>query len=243
MMEKDQDVKAPSVSGAKQTFRPRRERKEAVTADEKPPVNAQEETIQNEDAKPRRRRAADQIEETEKGAENGGWMSMTPSENKNNVKKSLDEGVEIAPQASNRDKHFQENDDEIIIIPDLDEDGNDADQRIAHAPRNVNRKIPTLNELENEIKAAVTSVDSGFDFGVLLNTLVPSIFLAEADTLWTFENLLRDVTDELTVTSKTVTDTSVKPTTVPATAEKSKIPVKSNSSQNKAPEHQNRVGK
>jgi len=53
----------------------------------------------------------------------------------------------------NREKHLQEDNDEIMLIPDLDEEGGaDSDQRIAHAPRNVNRKIPTLAELENDIK-------------------------------------------------------------------------------------------
>lgn len=43
-----------------------------------------------------------------------------------------------------------------MIIPDLDEEGGaDADTRIAHAPRNVNRKIPTLSELEYEVKVAL----------------------------------------------------------------------------------------
>ena len=40
-----------------------------------------------------------------------------------------------------------------MLIPDLDEEGGaDSDQRIAHAPRNINRRIPTLAELENDIK-------------------------------------------------------------------------------------------
>lgn len=58
-----------------------------------------------------------------------------------------------AIKTHNREKHLQEDGDEIMLIPDLDEEGGaDSDQRIAHAPRNVNRKIPTLAELENDIK-------------------------------------------------------------------------------------------
>lgn len=239
-MEKEKDFK--SGDGAKQAFRPRRERKE-VAADEKLVVNAPEEVLQNEDTKPRRRRAADLADEPEKGTENGGWMSMT-SDSKPPMKKLSDEGIEIVPQASNRDKHFQENDEEgIMIIPDLDEDGADADQRIAHAPRNINRKIPTLFDLENEVKAAITSADSGFDLGILLSTLVPSSFLSEADNPWTFENLLRDVTDELTATSKTVTETSVKAVTTANTSEKSKILAKSSAPTIKSQEQQGRIGK
>ncbi len=32
---------------------------------------------------------------------------------------------------------------------------------VAHAPRNVHRKIPTLTELEREVKAAIPAVEVG----------------------------------------------------------------------------------
>jgi Intraflagellar transport protein 43 len=243
-MEKDSDSKGVTNEGEKQNFRPRRERKEVANADEKPVIKATQESLQNEDSKPRRRRAADIDDDQEKGTENGGWMSMTSSDNKTQAKKSVDESTDNVPQSSNRDKHFQENDDEIIIIPDLDEDGTDADQRIAHAPRNINRKIPTLVELEHDIKAAANSADSGFELGILLSTLVPSSFLTETDSVWTFENLLRDVTDELTATSKTVTETSVKATAAVITAaDKGKVAAKSSAFPMKSQEAHGRIGK
>ena len=247
-MEKESDSKGQQDGNGddvKPSNRPRRERKEVVpAAEEKPQNNAADESLQNDDSKQRRRRTAGSVEETDKAAENGGWMNMNASENKFVPKKSLDEGTEVIPQALNKDKHFQENDDDIMLIPDLDEDGADADQRIAHAPRNINRKIPTLADLENEVKSAVTSADSGFDLGVLLSTLVPVALLAEADVAWTFESLLRDVTDELTATDKTVTETSVKPTVATVTGgagagagtggEKPRVILKSNLPSSKA---------
>lgn len=66
------------------------------------------------------------------------------------------------------------------MIPELDDDGADTDQRgivlflpglkafalmffiftlVAHAPRNLNRKIPTLDELEHDVKAALPTSD------------------------------------------------------------------------------------
>ena len=68
---------------------------------------------------------------------------------------------------------------EILVIPDLDEEGGaDADQRsnhlvynffsferllfhsiVAHAPRNLNRKLPTRAELDNEVKASLPNSD------------------------------------------------------------------------------------
>jgi hypothetical protein len=88
---------------------------------------------------------------------------------------------------------------------------------VAHAPRNVNRKIPTLKDLENDIKAVAPtaevfmslsfvllhlhklcsacldelSVQEGWNFAVLLTTLVPASMVQEEDTAWTFESLLR----------------------------------------------------
>jgi hypothetical protein len=205
--------------------RPRRERKE-IPAEEKVQAFAVEETMPNEGeiTKPRRRREKE--DEPDKGENNGGWMSMNQADKKYPAINASVEEFEMVPQALNKDKHFQENNDDIMIIPDLEEDGADADQRIAHAPRNINRKIPTLIDLENEVKTAVTSIDSGFDLTILLSTLVPAALVLETDTTWTFESLLRDVTDELTAPSKTVTDTSIKAPVATGSYEKSRIPKK-----------------
>lgn len=81
-----------------------------------------------------------------------------------------------------------------MVIPDLDEDGYDDDHRVAHAPRNVNRKIPSLEELQNEGAAALASSsvsEGGLDLGVLLRTLVPAQFVVEQDSSWSFESLLK----------------------------------------------------
>lgn len=40
-------------------------------------------------------------------------------------------------------------------------------------------------------------VQDGIDLSVLLGTLVPPNMLTEDDSLWTFESLLREVTEEL----------------------------------------------
>lgn len=241
------DEQSDKGEEAKPSLRPRRERKEII-AEEKPQnkVIEESESIQNEDLKPRRRRTAGNTnDEPDKGAENGGWMSVNTSDSKTALKKNSVEDFEVVPQALNKDKHFQENNDDIMIIPDLDEDGTDADQRIAHAPRNINRKIPTLLDLENEVKTAVTAVDSGFNLSVLLSTLVPAALVLEADTAWTFESLLRDVTDELTAKSRTLTETSVKQSNTSNSTDKSKIPVKSGQPLSKSQlwEQDNKIGK
>lgn len=111
---------------------------------------------------------------------------------------TLDED-ESTTAAQNKDKHFQDtNNDEILVIPDLDEDGGaDGDQRVAHAPRNFNRKVPTLGELENDVKAALPTSETGLDMTVLFKTLVPASQVQESDVPWNFDSLLREVTEEL----------------------------------------------
>ena len=89
----------------------------------------------------------------------GGWFTSgnESGARKATVSKHFDDEVENS-DANKNSKHFQDND-EIVIIPDLEEDGGDTDGRVAQAPRNVHRKIPTLNDLEDEVKAAIPSIE------------------------------------------------------------------------------------
>jgi len=89
----------------------------------------------------------------------------------------------------------------------------------------VARKIPTLAELENEVKAAVPSTEEGLNLAVLLSTLVPASMVLEADLPWTFESLLREITDELSNTPKTVI--AVSGANTPAPEKTTGIPAKS----------------
>jgi hypothetical protein len=80
-----------------------------------------------------------------------------------------------------------------------------GDARVAQAPRNVHRKIPTLAELESAVHAIMPTIhEGGFDLAVLSATLIPAAMLEEKDEAWDFDGLLREVTDELTLTPKTV---------------------------------------
>jgi hypothetical protein len=187
----------------KQPRRPRRERQ--VETDQNVDSFAQDKAAEPMGAdasqaasKPRRKR---QTENNEDASGGGGWM-VSPTKQKDAIEE--EEEPKDSAIEQNKDKFFQENNDEIMIIPDLDEDGYDEDARVAHAPRNINRKIPTLEELEKEVTAAIPSVEDGLDLGVLLRTLVPASMVMEQDVAWTFESLLRDVTDELTAPTKTV---------------------------------------
>jgi hypothetical protein len=81
------------------------------------------------------------------GGGGGGWMNSPDKKATAVSKLSIEEDEEnnkINANPNNKDKFFQEGTDDIMVIPDLDEDGYDDDHRVAHAPRNITRKIPSL---------------------------------------------------------------------------------------------------
>jgi len=194
----------------------------------------------------RRRRAGDDAAEDADAKLGGGGGAnswMTSPEKRTQNSKLLIEQDEMADETAARgggggagrqqggkrdNKFFNDGEqDDIIMIPDLDEDGADADHRVAHAPRNVHRKIPSLADLESEVKQAVaSSAEEGFDLAILLRTLVPPTLVQEADETWTFESLLREVTDELTLTPKTVVSATISSSASKEAKEKEKAAAK-----------------
>ena len=195
---------AKGIDEESKPVKPRRERRDDSAADDKEGSESQRADDIGDQGGPggksRRKRDGDSNTGSSSGGSGGGgWMS-TSADNKLPVKKIELEEDEPAPTVNNKEKHFQDND-EIVIIPDLEEDGGDSDSRVAHAPRNVHRKIPTLIDLENEVKSAIPTIEGGFDLSVLISTLVPAIQIQEKDETWTYDSLLRDITDELTATT------------------------------------------
>lgn len=217
----DKEVgEAPRKSG-------RRERNSAKSneSDELPSPDVKDgsnKSTSDSKGQPRRKRADAADIQTEDDKSAGGWMSQAGGNSTSTIRRALKNKIAVEEEEddeaeqqirynpANKDKHFQEaNNDDIMLIPDIEDDG-DSDQRVAHAPRNVARKIPTLSELESDVKSAVPKAQGGLDLSILLSVLVPSSQLIEADTTWTFESLLREVTDELTGTEKTVVSTITK---------------------------------
>ena len=189
--------------------RPRRERLVEDPADEKEGNPEGDEAI--EETKGRRRR----VEEENKKEEEAplGWMTSPNKRTTNKLKIEEDEDLNNTVSKSNN-KHFgdDEFDDGIMLIPELEEDGGgdmEGDGRVAQAPRMVHRKIPTLAELEKDASAIVPVHEGQYDLGVLLRTLVPADQVMEGNEAWEFDQLLREVTDELTQTPKTVVSATI----------------------------------
>lgn len=199
--------------------KPKRER--VVIADDKTSSSSSgnNKPIEEDTApgKPRRKREGDDKPSSSSGKDTGGgWMSMS-SDPKPKINTNVqfdndnnDENDNITIKNNKKDKHFQDDDDGgIMIIPDLDEDGGDDDSRVARAPKNIHRKIPTLADLEDEVKSAIPTIEGGFNLKVLLETLIPPGQVQDPDSAWSFETLLRDITDELTSPNKTVISTTI----------------------------------
>ena len=189
--------------------RPRRERLEE-DADEKQAGTEGDDAMG--ETKGRRRR----IEEEKKKEEEAplGWMTSPNKAKANKLKIEEDEDPMNNTASKSNNKHFGEDDfdDGIMLIPELDEDGGgdlEGDARVAQAPRMVHRKIPTLAELEKDAKATVPVHEGQYDLGVLLRTLVPADQVMEGNEAWEFDQLLREVTDELTQTPKTVVSATI----------------------------------
>ena len=218
-MEKETSAEKEVVDDGAKRSRPRRERNEEPK-DPKDDVAADKADL-NASGKPRRRRGGENYtndnipsssgsnalsNEATPKKKGGGWMDSAPAKGEMSPEiqnKHFDDEPtplnQTQSRAKNKDKHFDDSDDEIIVIPDLDDEGGaDADQRVAHAPRNITRRIPTLTELEKDAVAAMpTTIVDGLDLTVLQQTLVPMDFLKDDDKTWDFDQLLSEVTDEI----------------------------------------------
>ncbi|GMI33683.1 hypothetical protein TrCOL_g738 [Triparma columacea] len=106
-----------------------------------------------------------------------------------------------AGKRKGRNRHFDDDGaDDIMIIPDLDEDmGDDADDitlQVAAAPKNINRRVASLHELDSDLKYSVSSAENGIDLSLLTTNLVPPGKCLEVDEVWDFGGLLQSVTQE-----------------------------------------------
>mmetsp|Transcript_13143 Transcript_13143/g.24363 ORF Transcript_13143/g.24363 Transcript_13143/m.24363 type:complete len:145 (-) Transcript_13143:114-548(-) len=104
-----------------------------------------------------------------------------------------------------RNNHFasEANDgDDIMIIPDLDEDQEeDLQLKVAEAPKNI-RVVQSLTELDSQISGLQiplvgNSKGPRIDLSLISSVLVPRDKLEEPDEPWDFEQLLEQVSQEV----------------------------------------------
>ena len=134
-----------------------------------------------------------------------GWGGDAGDGGFTRVGNKADVGGEAKEEESNgrkgRKGHFDnDGDDDIMIIPDLDDEGDvdeDITVQVAAAPKNTSRKVASLHELDSSIKSIeVRSGAAGIDLSLLSHRLVPVGNVQEVDERWEFDKLLQSVTQE-----------------------------------------------
>lgn len=98
-----------------------------------------------------------------------------------------------------RDMEAEAETEMVMLIPDLDEEGEEEDitMQVAAAPRNMARRLQSIQQLDKDIKYTVPSTGD-LDLSLLTACLVPPSMAAEDDAPWDFDTLLQQVTQEFT---------------------------------------------
>ncbi|KAK2949031.1 hypothetical protein BLNAU_16031 [Blattamonas nauphoetae] len=115
------------------------------------------------------------------------------------VKKASWQEETIAP-AENKVIVFDEVDNFVVALADSE----DLTQRVADAPIAKQQALPSLDELDNQLRAVKgQKIDSrGFDISVLLSGIFPERFIEERDEKWDHSTLLTTVSDDLQADTK-----------------------------------------
>eukprot|EP01029_Cantina_marsupialis_P014625 TRINITY_DN32086_c0_g1_i1.p1 TRINITY_DN32086_c0_g1~~TRINITY_DN32086_c0_g1_i1.p1 ORF type:complete len:178 (+),score=62.34 TRINITY_DN32086_c0_g1_i1:93-626(+) len=97
----------------------------------------------------------------------------------------------------NQGKHFAETGGIPTIHTLEEENEEDITTKIAEAPRNENRGIQSLNELDNDIRFTIESESDGIDLSLLTSMLCPPGSVLETDEPWKFDTLLQSVAQDI----------------------------------------------
>lgn len=124
------------------------------------------------------------------------------------------DGTQPKIKVPTQEKHFKEDDDEVIpLIPDLEEEADeDITRQVAAPPVAATfqpQKVPNLRDLDNEVygneksqqpggSGLSTSPEEGVDLSILLQVLCPQKSLIEEDVVWDHDQLFHEVTSYVT---------------------------------------------
>lgn len=110
-------------------------------------------------------------------------------------------GEDDAAEAKSVNKFDDGDGDDILVIPDLEEDlEDDLTTQVAAAPRNINIKVQSMRELDHEIKHTLpTTMQNGLDLSMLTSSLSPQKSVLEDDETWEFDQLLQTVSQDMQV--------------------------------------------
>ncbi|XP_066280521.1 intraflagellar transport protein 43 homolog A-like [Branchiostoma lanceolatum] len=131
----------------------------------------------------------------------GGWADDTGKEKKRG-KKSMDDAVEDARLRSDSPPRRDDSDEDIPVIPDLDDvQEEDMATQIAAPPSLQVNKIATYRELDTDLfkQAAFLILDDEIDLKPLAKCLSAETDVLEEDKPWDWDRLFTEVTSELQV--------------------------------------------
>ncbi|XP_035691582.1 intraflagellar transport protein 43 homolog A-like [Branchiostoma floridae] len=133
----------------------------------------------------------------------GGWADDTGKEKKRpEGKKSMDDAVEDARLRSDSPPRRDDSDEDIPVIPDLDDvQEEDMATQIAAPPSLQVNKIATYRELDTDLfkQAAFLILDDEIDLKPLAKCLSAETDVLEEDKPWDWDRLFTEVTSELQV--------------------------------------------
>ncbi len=121
-----------------------------------------------------------------------------------------DDDDDDQPKSRRRNLRDMEDEDTeiVMMIPDLDEEETeDITTQVAAAPRNLARRVQSLQQLNHDIKYTIPS-GGGLDLSVLTGSLVPAKMVQENDATWKFDTLLQEVTQEFNAEAERSAETA-----------------------------------
>jgi len=102
-----------------------------------------------------------------------------------------------------RNRHFDNDDDAVMDIPDLEEAVADDDEeekfnrQVAAPGKARNTTIQTLKELDQEVQHALPTGNDEIDLSLLITSLLPMEKVQEGEEAWDPEQLLHSVAFEM----------------------------------------------
>jgi hypothetical protein len=141
---------------------------------------------------------------SEPGKAVGGKVRRTSAALEESAAGASSGAVSAPAKGRNSSKHHDERDEagDIMILPDLDEEAGERSSKVAVAPQHF-RAVQSLHELDRAISglqlpAPAAASEQRLDLSILSSVLVSRDKLVEPDEAWEFEQLLEQVSQEMT---------------------------------------------
>eukprot|EP00397_Hematodinium_sp_SG-2012_P056383 GEMP01069522.1.p1 GENE.GEMP01069522.1~~GEMP01069522.1.p1 ORF type:complete len:167 (+),score=49.90 GEMP01069522.1:67-567(+) len=138
------------------------------------------------------------------------------------------DGTQPKIKVPTQEKHYKDDDDDVIpLIPDLEDDADeDITLQVAAPPAPAPfqpQKVPNLRELDAEIRTndmgPISEIEEGVDLSILLQCLVPQKSLIEEDVTWDHEQLFHEIASYVTKERETAEENKSSPDSPLAAAE------------------------